>query len=350
VKRLLNPSHREQIIRGVPEGIDFESLTGFCVEHYGEPLRKVSYVHISGWKSAGSHVLLLKTRSGREHRLIYKNAVYNLDHIPSLDGLPIKPGPPEYKLLSSADNELAEYLPVVFYAHEVIPERHYQYLMEDLNIDYRMAHSEEDTLKLTPELSKIHRTMYEWRSSIDQNHLLHYGHAFSLNLQEYAISRFEQYSRQVPESIAVEVCQLWPEISAVHGRREFHELLDITPIHGDFNHSNVYIHRRDPKRIKLVDWEWAGYGLPHADLASLLKGALAAVEAQALRVFASQDNRLSYDQHKRLYLWCQMERGILDASFLAVHQMTSKKTSRFNIPEAIEYSLLQVLRSYHELM
>jgi hypothetical protein len=349
VKRLLNLSQDELQVRGVPGDIDFETLNEFCIEHYGEPLRKVSYIHISGWKSAGSHLLILKTRSGREHRLIYKNAVYNLDHIPSLDGLPIKPGKPEFTLLSHANRELADYLPAVYYAHEVIPERHYQYLMEDLSLDFRMARSDQDTLMLTPELSKFHQTMSEWQSNLGNNGLLHYGHTFSLDLQEYAIREFEQYSHQVPNSIAVEVCQRWSEITEVHGRREFHELMDTTPIHGDFNHSNVYIHRSDSKRIKLVDWEWAGHGLPHADLASLLKGELAAVEAQALLVYASQCHQLNYDQHKRLYLWCQMERGLLDASFLAAHQMTSKHKPRFDIQDFIEYSLLQVLRSYHEL-
>jgi hypothetical protein len=249
-------------------------------------------VHLSGWKAAGSYRLLLQVKGGRRWRLIYKNAVYSTDQIPALAKLPVIPGPPEYLVYSNAGGPLGQYLPAVYLCSEIVPGRHYQYLLEDLGQAYRKITSLEAILSAVAELPSIHRALCEWSRSVDENRLLRYGLEFSVAFQEYALETLERYAQKTANEAVSEVCQLWPRISEVYLCEEFQEIGTACSIHGDFNPANVLVHNRYPHRIKLLDWEWAGLGMPHADLASLIGGRKREIEHQALSFFLRQDTNL----------------------------------------------------------
>ena len=349
-RRDSEPGTRGSLVKGVPEGIDLDTLAKFCLEHFGVALTRVSHIHLSGWKIGGAYRLFLRTKDRKERRLIFKDARYDLDHIPALDGLPLQPGPSEYRLYKQANAALAEYLPAVYHAVEILPGKHYQFILEDLGEDYRRARRAIDTLNIAAAIPALHQVLEEWLPHGGSDEYIRYDREFSFALQDYAIRNLESYSQQGTFSFASEVRQLWGRISEVHGRSEFHELATKAPIHGDLNHSNLYIDNSDPSKIKLVDWEWLGSGLPHADLASMLKGVSAAIEAKVLREFARQSKSLTLEEHKRQYLWCQLERGMLDAGFLAANQMKSTAVPGFDMPLYIELALLQILRAYHELV
>jgi hypothetical protein len=348
--RRLNGRRGPTAVQGLPEGIAFETLNELCVHHLGEPIKHVSHVHLSGWKPSGSYRLLLQTERGCHWRLVYRNAIYHPDHIPALAGLPIIPGHGEYLVYSNARGALAKYLPAVHWCSEVVPGEHYQYLLEDLGDEYRKANTPEAILRAGAELHAVHRAMEEWSASVDHSRLLRYDDEFSTALREYARTNLEVYVRKTPSEGVAEVLELWPRIAEVHGRREFRDLRTIRPIHGDFNTSNILIHREYPDRIKLIDWEWAGHGTAHADLASLLKRATPAVEEHALATFFRQCNRLSLHEHRRLYEWCQLERGLTDAAFLAVQHIECSGPTRLNIPGYIERSLRRLLRAHQALV
>jgi len=338
-------------VEGLPEGIAFETLNELCLQRFGKPLAHVSYVHISGWKAAGSYRLFLQTRGGRSWNLIYKNAIYTMDHIPALAGLPIAPGPPEYLVYSNARGTLARYLPAVHLCSEVVPGEHYQYVLEDVGQEYRRLSQPEAFLDVATELPAIHRALSEWSLTVDQDRLLRYGRDFSVALQEHAGKVLERYAQRMANPAFSEIGELWPQISEVYQRPEFHKS-EVRPIHGDFNCANILIHERCPDRIKLVDWEWSGLGMAHADLASLLKGSLCESEIaqRALLVFSEQDRQLSLDEHRRLYQWCLLERALLDATFCAAQVMAFPNlTTQFNLSEFVEYSMQQVFRLYQEL-
>jgi aminoglycoside phosphotransferase (APT) family kinase protein len=351
LKTFIKRPKRLKFDEGLPTGIDFEILNELCVQHLAAPLQSASYAHLSGWKDAGAFRLLLQTAKGRRWSVIYKNAVYNLEHIPALVGLPNKPGPPEYLIYKNARGPLAQYLPTIYMCQEVVPGKHYQYLLEDVGQAYQKVSGQENLLKAAKALVAIHKAMADCLCDVDQAIFFRYNSDFSTQLQEYVVANLQRYANITTSNAASEVLALWPHISKRHRCHPAYSLQTVSLIHGDFNPANILVHQRRPDRIKLIDWEWAGFGMPHADMASLLKRAPPEVEQQALLLFSDQNRRLSPSQHKTLYEWCQLERGLIDASFMIAQgmmQSSAEKSSRFY--RYTERSLERVLRAYNELV
>src|SRR5690606_8073384 len=117
----------------------------------------------------------------------------------------------------------------------------------------------------------------------------------------------------------------WHYVASVHGRDEFYDDELRAPIHGDFAVHNVFVHRRDVSRLKVLDWEWAGIGLPHADLAALIKYVRQEDRPALLQAFMGQHPDLDPERHRRLLAWCQLERWLFNAAFLARQQLLSER-------------------------
>jgi hypothetical protein len=347
--QLYHYRNRAKILQDFPEGITFELLNKLCVNYLGKPLKQVTSLHLSGWKSSGAFRLLLRTEQGDHWSLIYKNALYTQDNIPAVTGLPVRPGPPEFLVYDHAPGVLSKYLPDIYLCLEITPGKHYQYLLEDLKPEYRPVQQDStDILKAAAEIPALHRAMTEWLPMIDKNRLLNFDRGFSIALLQYAREHLERYAQETADRMVSKVCELWPRISKVHQNKEFYELQSISPIHGDFNHSNIHLHSTNNEAMKIVDWEWAGMGIAHMDLVSLLKASNPEIEQQALKSFCAQEPRLSVDEHKRLYHWCKLERGLLDGAFLAKQQMESKNKVEW-IPGYIRVSMHRLLNAYQEL-
>ena len=336
--------------RGIPDGISYETINECCRTYLNEPLREISYIHLSGWKKSGAYQLFLETQKGRQWSLVYKNAYYSPKNIPALKRLSVIPGPPEYLIYKYSDKVLAQYLPQVFLASEIISGKHYQYLLEDLSKDFFMVRSGSEILAAARKLPEIHASMQGWVSHTKRDQLICYDRQFSLFLREYAQQILKRYVNVTSSETGKAVCQLWRQISEICAPFEEMETLSIlTPIHGDFNISNVHISKNGSDEIKLVDWEWAGLGLTFMDLASLLKRVTPEVEEQALDIYSEHDSSLSPAEQKRLYYWCQLERGILDAAFIATQLLDSPITPMFSLEKFVEQSLRQVLIAYRKL-
>lgn len=351
VRYLIRRNQSKTPIGGLPDGIRFEVLNDLCSAYLGEPLKRVSHVHISSWKAAGSYRLFLTAAKGSCWSLIYKNAVYHLDQIPALKSLPVNPGPPEYWVYNNTQGVLAEYLPTVYLCSKVIPSKHYQYLLEDVSKNYQKVNQAETILAAAAALPRIHQAMFGWSYLQDQEDLLRYDYEFSMALQEYAIKNLERYRQKTADTNVSELLESWPRISKIHGCKDFYEMQALCPIHGDFNTANILMHRRHPEQIKLVDWEWAGLGIAHSDLASLLKGTTREIEELALAIFTKENKLLSLEEHRRLYRWCQMERGLLDAAFLAAQQLGSpNEMAGINVPIMLEKLMQKVFHAYWDLV
>ncbi|MBE9570684.1 MAG: hypothetical protein IMF11_08655, partial [Proteobacteria bacterium] len=182
-------------VDGIPDGIAFETLNELCLHHLGESLKHVSHLHLSSWKAAGACRLLLRTQGHHHWSLIYKNAFYGLDHIPALADLPVVPGPPEFVVYNNIKGHLAQYLPAVYLCSEVVPKRHYQYLLEDLGEDYQRANKPEAILSVAAELPSFHGAMNKWSLAVGKDGLLRYGDRFSADLQQYVRRILESYVR-----------------------------------------------------------------------------------------------------------------------------------------------------------
>lgn len=342
---------RSVSVDGIPKGLTFDEINELCIKHFDDHLVKVSYEHLSSWKAAGSYRLFLKTKKGIIRRLVYKNAVYNIDHIPALQGLPVIPGNPEYLVYKNARGASATYLPNVYLVKEVIPQKHYQYFLEDLNPkDFTSAYKPKLSLTVAQKISALHQSMDELLPIVDQTKLLRYDRRFSLAIEEYFHKNLESYLQKIDNQRIQEIYKLCPRILNLHARQEFQDLQVSRLIHGDLNGSNILIHKKDPDKIKFIDWEWAGLGNPHADLVSLVSSSQLEVEHQALAIFAKQNPQLSLSEHKRLYQWCKLERGLLDAAFMTVQQMQSSYQSKFLLSsEFIENAMEKILNAYLEL-
>jgi hypothetical protein len=340
---------RQREIKGLPIGIDFNTLNNLCSQYLDGHLIATWYVHLSSWKARGAYRLILKTEKGKEWQLVYKDALYNLEQVPALKELAVSPGPPEYAVNRTRHKSLVKYLPKVYMCIEISPQKHYRYLFEDLSEEYQVPRTVDDILRVATELSEFHEVLSEWSTSLDSNCLLSYDMEFSRVLQNYAQTNLEKYFAKNTSDVLSAVGRHWQDIMGLFRGTEFLPPNFSRPIHGDFNLSNIYLHKSVPGRIKIVDWEWAGRGVPHADLASLLKNQSKELVQMALSIYAERNPEISYEEHKRFYDWCQLERGLLDASFLATQIMESSTRTSLNVPQHIERSLIRVLQTYQEL-
>ena len=348
IRSLIYGKKIEKIVDGTPDGIDFETVDKIAVRHFEEHVSHISHIHISGWKKSGAYKLYLKTEKNHSRTLIFKNAVYFYDHIPALDGLPINPGPAEYQIYKNANGNLSKYLPKVFHSEEIVPNRHYKYILEDLGEEYQRNTSAETILSTINEMSAIHLALKESLSDYIQVNLPKYDRNYSIDLLKYVRKNLEDYSQKSKSKAVSDLLKLWPGVLKVYNTGKFHDTKNTQLIHGDFNSANVLVNKKNIKQIKLIDWEWAGLGPLSADLASLLKATAPEVEEDALTAFSKLNNQ-NNDEKRQLYQWCKMDRGLLDASFCAAQVIKCPVKTRFNLAGFIEKSMIRALDAYHEL-
>ncbi len=347
--------NRPQPVSGLPDGLPWLVVDKVCRELLGSPLQKAAHVHLSGWKQAGAFRVYVRAVNGRSHSLIYKNAIYTESHIPALADFPVCPGLPEFLAYSS--ETLQPYIPAVYLAQELVPGHHYRYLLEDLGRWYEPLSRNQArqlrrryrwVLQAVSALPKVHERLFWWAGAVGESSLIRYDQAFADALTVYIWTNLTEYLEHVPETAVSVLMDNWITLARLLIADEFHDPARLQPIHGDFHVTNIYIQRRVPFFFKLIDWEWAGIGLPHTDLATLLNRAPVSVEQDALAVYAAQNTAVSLAQHRRLYEWCQLERGLMDIAFLARQQLYGTRPVTW-IPAYIHQSALRVQRAVNYL-
>ncbi len=338
---------KNDIVAGLPEGLCFDELNELCLLSLREPLLCVSHCSLSGWKKSNTYRLMLETENRGKWSLIYKNAAYQHEMIPALSSLPIHPGPPEYTIYSKANGEIIKYLPAIHMCREVIPGLHYRYLMQDLSKHYRAARNK-DILSITSELAQLYDNLGECEFNLNEDTFIIYNEGLCAELKTYILEGLQRYCDVVNGTAVNWACDNWEKISALYDEKYGYSALN-TIIHGDSNLANILIHNQNGDKIKFIDWEWAGIGLVHQDLASLLKRANPAVEEAALEIFSKYDRSLSSGEHRRLYELCQLERGLIDCAFLANQVIESSDKTKIDIAGYIEDSASRVMGAYNKL-
>jgi hypothetical protein len=344
----LKRAHRNSIRAGLPEGIDEDHFQDICLGRFGKKPMRVFNEPLSGWKSTGAFRLYISFGKLRYKSMIYKAAVYSEENTPALNGLPVSPGPPEYYIYKYTHNDLLCYLPNIYDCQEIIPGKHYHYILEDLKPDYRIARGVDDLMLCVKELFPLHKALNNGCAQILKENALQFNDSFRARLSDYVKINLEEYVKEIRDDDVQAVLGDWYKIekSLVDGTAV--SRLPARLIHGDYNRTNIHISGGKAPKIKLVDWEWTGFGLPHADLASLLKGQKPEIEEMALRVYAAMDNSLDYEGHMIDYDWCQLERGLLDAGFLAKHHLNSPEKIDW-IPAYISGTMRRVIYNYRNL-
>lgn len=336
-------------MRDVPQGIDRAFIQQVTAEQLGETAAEICYLHISGWKAHGAYRLLITTESGRSWSLIYKNAIYGQSVIPAVKGLPVNPGPPEYHVFKFGPRtSLVTYLPKVHLCEEVAPLRHYRYLVEDLRPLYRPIDSPRDILTTAAELPALHRALQECAAHIGQKPFLNYRDPYFPALVRYARTSLSRYSQQIEAAPVLEVLEIGDGLLDLYHRIRPEQEVGPYPVHGDFNQSNVHLDIDNATRYKLVDWEWAGIGRPHADYVSLLKQKDEETVRAGLESLSVAYPEIAAEDHWRLFRWSQIERGLLDGSFLAKQHVEGVDRIAW-VPGFIKAAMEMVLHAYHEL-
>jgi hypothetical protein len=334
-------------VPGVPKGLTLDLLARLCQNAQGAALRQVSYVHLSGWKTSGAFRLFLQTDHGTEWRLVYKNAFYSADQIPALKGLPLLPGPPEHLIHDLRKGPIVEFLPKDYWSQEVQADTLYRYLWEDLAEEYDRPNRKQYLMSAAERLPALQRALKESLDERAATGLLRFDRASGSALIGYAEPSLSEYAEETSDPLVRQAMDLWPQLSSFYQSDEFRENRPEGFIHGDYNPSNIYVHAKDNRRIKVVDWEWAGRGVPHADLASLTTGCDRTFQQEALKHFAAGSEEMSLSEHWKWYRWCQFERGLLDAAFLARQQMKSQRRVAW-MPGRIQTAVRALLDVHQE--
>lgn len=332
-------------VKGVPEGLSMDKIGAISAERFGFVPSRVSHVKLSSWKRTGSYRLLLNAGPGGSKSLIFKDADYSHGSIPALTGLPVRPGFSEFFIYSETEEPLAGYLPEVFLCEQVESELRYRYLLDDLSSRCRLDFTPEAHLRAARQLPELHRALRQWNRTHHSSRLPEYGKAYSEALLPYVREKLDAYAAATGNTAAQDLLSVWSEVESCLS--ESYPELPLTIIHGDYNISNIWVDRDG--KIKVVDWEWAGLGYPHMDLAALLKHSSEELESAALTAYIGLDGVFAPEEHYRVYRRCKLERVLLDAAFISVQATQTVWKSRMNLPKFVDSALLRAMAAFRNL-
>lgn len=302
---------RAPLTSGLPAGLSFPTLDRICRDWLDDALESCSHRHLSAWKPQGAFRLFLRTASGREGTLIYKETIATPEFNPILDRLPVVPGPPEYTIYRCETPQLAAHLPRCLLAEELEPGHRYCFIYEDL--DTALA-NDRDRVPPVRALSELHTALGTCHGRPSQDLLLRYL-GVSDEMFEYYRGSLEIHLQRDPDRILKRLLDQFDDIAAMAGNQPEPPPASIGIVHGDPNLSNVKFTVGD--QVKFLDWEWAGIHIRHVDLAAMLKFVTPATERRALALYASLVPSISPPEHRQLYFRCKLDRSLLDMSLMS---------------------------------
>lgn len=322
--------------KGLPRDISRDMVESFLCRNGGGELVAAQYCHMSGWKDAGSYRLVLRCKPRRAVRVVFKNAKYSDVDIPALNGLPVAPGLAEYFFFTRTDGPASKFLPEIYLAEEVSPKAHYRYLMQDLSVDHRDFAGSADLVKICEFLPRLQEALLESATRADDSQLIRYDRDFDAQLLTYACRSLEAYQTVHRDPVVERLLSEWAEFAALYSRSSemAYTLQPLTVVHGDYNTSNVMIHQRD-NSIRVFDLEWAGWGLPHGDLASSLIGAQLDLEEFCLAAFHRSLGLHTLDEDRAILRHARLQRAVLNASFAAKQFLYAEGDSPVRFPKFV---------------
>jgi hypothetical protein len=312
------------MVQGPPPGADPDVLADVTQRLLGVPARSYHHASVSGYKEATAFIVWLESAQGESARIFFKDVNLGPEHYPAIVGFPGRPGLPEAALYANPTDAIAPYLPKVHAHVELAPDMHYQYFLEDLNATHRWGFDHDDILRAVDRLIDLSSDIADWIASSPGIPVIRYDDRFPTSFVTYAHRALVRYAERTGEDHAIELIDRWDAITRVY--------LDETPseaddgVHGDYRRDNMFHDRKDPDKVTIVDWEYAGIGWIHNDLVSLLKMAdPSTVDAALERVARTRPDRTP-EEHWRLYQRCRLERGLLDGALVA-NQRLAKSAS-----------------------
>ncbi|MEX2624543.1 MAG: phosphotransferase [Acidimicrobiia bacterium] len=302
---------------GLPDVITAEELDSLCRRQWRKPLAATWHAPISSWKGSSAAFLWLHLEGGHTERVILKATLYSEDHNRASEDFPLRPGAPEFWIYGTAAPVLRQYLADCLFVIRRSGARSFVYVLEDLTVKYGKPPRTGGWQPGVLRMHDLHAALGEAAATHGSESLLNYDGSFGQELMDYAQNAIARFRDTANSSVAREVVDDWSRLSGCYLSAEFDTPQLYRPIHGDYNTGNLFYSRGESGQLKVVDWEWAGIGLPHLDLASYLRDAPPEVTKWAIEDLARREPDLSVRTHERLLLRCSLERAVWDASLLA---------------------------------
>ncbi len=315
-------------VEGGPPAADSDRLRELGSRLLSEPPTGVSHVPFGGYKQDSAFLVVFSGRSSSRARMVFKSVDLSQAAYPAISDFPGQVGLPEVDIYSSMSGDLAQYTPGLLDLEVVEPDVRYNYYLEDLSGPFRSGFGDRDDVRAADRVLAVAGALASWRSRNETARLIRYDGVFPERFIEFSRGALERYHSETGDPGVGEALEDWGRIEGLY--------LGATPdradsvIHGDFRRGNVFHSRKQPATLKLVDWEFAGVGWIHNDLASALKLSSSRVVEGALRRIARDDPRRSYEQHRQLYYRCRLERGLLDASLVARQRLATVSNPRIS--------------------
>lgn len=330
---------------GLSDQVVHDTLQAWARDHLGAGVATTRCQHLSGWKQAGAFRFSGTTDDEHAWSVVWKEARYHDGDIPALDGLPVRPGPPEFAVYDRAGQALRRWLPTAYRCDELTPGSHYRYLLEDLAAHHRRLRHPQLARVVSRQLVALHAALRADQQAL-QGDLLTYDRAFSVALLAYATARLHRLAGDGSVDGLPAALGAWDDVRHAYldGMDRVYTTADPQPIHGDLNPTNVWSEPGRPENLRLVDWEWAGTGIPHSDLVSVLKRATPTLERQALRRYHRAAGLRSWEDDLHAYRWCKLQRFLFDAGFFAAQLgRAGRNAPRLDLRTHVARSLAVVL-------
>jgi len=347
--RLLGRRPEPPPIPGLPDGLEQELLADVCRRALGEDPLRTSYRHLSGFKTAGgAYRVYVETTTDRPWTVFYKECRYGRDDAPGLIGHPATLGPPEFTVYGSADPEVRRFLPDVYHREEIEPGVRYRYVLQDVQGAYLKPATPDELLRAVAGLRPLGHALRDWIQRSGEERLIRYDHGMMVEVGAYVEEALHRYATSGPDSNAVRLLPV-AEMIEVLSRPQFHDLAEPSGVHGDYNRASVLVGKHPESGMKVVDWEWAGIGLPHIDLAILLERADPDLTSRALQTFARQEPGLSYAEHERLLHWSRLATCLSNAAIMATEVLDGSVATSRDRPAYLRWLLKLATSAYRRL-
>ena len=305
---------------------------------------------LSGWKASGAYRIFVQ-RGGRTVTRIFKEAVYRPTDVPALTGLDLSPGRAEWQVYTELGQELGSWLPDLEWAEAAPDGTQFRYLMEDLGHRYRRWRRPSEVVRLCGLLPGLHDDLSNAFGSVRiSDGFLRLDQDAAKAVLDYAATELtSQHHDGRASPIGAEEWRSMARLYLREADRAF-RVGALTGIHGDANLANVLFSRDRTGRVKLIDWEWAGWGLPQMDLASVCKAMPRSIERLGVRAYANAAQLSDFESQWRTFLWCKLQRGLLDVAFLSRQLRGSEAVTHLDLQRHSAAALERAYRAYRELM
>jgi Phosphotransferase enzyme family len=310
-----------ETILGPPPGLPWSDVAHGLEEALEATITSVAH-RAMGWKIAGAYRLWLQLDDGRSTRLVLKHLDYSRDNLPAASGLPFDITRTESLVYEQAE-QYPDIVPRTYLTLDLQDDSEVPgalVVMEDLGGGWAHPRIHHAYGLIILRIDDIHRTMSQIASRDPGRH----GHVpYDRALARPLAHLFEESVMAEPtatgDSEVGTLLSTWSEVRHVLTSSALPEISS-TFVHGDLSLANIFIRWLPSPQIRLIDYEWMGFGFPHADLACLLKRARPSIERFSLQLYALRHRAISYREHKIAYEWSQICRGLLDATYLVRHR------------------------------